>query len=245
MLDNRWKGLKMRETVIFLLGTESSSVWQRGLGLVMREEAGETGKSNLRGVLSVRVRILISPGRLVEKIKNDSAFVVKNGLQRWQSLKQSTAIYMSVLPALLGYKDSETGQTSVFVSLPSPGVSLWKYFNWVHETRYITSVPSSLLITATTLLQEKIKLSWSGWHALHKILFVPKWLSFSKPLLIIHLMMHPSIFLRMIVLLAGISVRIHYQKTLFCFGCLSVKYGWWFYWYNRVIVRVKLVNVSK
>ena len=26
MLDNRWKGLKMRETVIFPLGTESSSV---------------------------------------------------------------------------------------------------------------------------------------------------------------------------------------------------------------------------
>ena len=48
----------------------------------MRGEAGETGKSSLRGVLSVRVRILISPDHLVEKIKNDSAFIVKNGLQR-------------------------------------------------------------------------------------------------------------------------------------------------------------------
>lgn len=49
------------------------------------------------------------------KIKNDSLFSVKNGLHRWQGLKQGdiTAIYMDVLSSLLGYKFSETGHRSI------------------------------------------------------------------------------------------------------------------------------------
>lgn len=46
----------------------------------MRGEVGEIGKFSLRGVLLVRVRILIFLDYFVEKIKNDFVFIVKNGL---------------------------------------------------------------------------------------------------------------------------------------------------------------------
>lgn len=68
---------------------------------------------------------------------------------------------MYVFSSLLGYKYSETGHRSVSCF---PTV-IWhkpsKVFYRVHERRYITSLPSSWLILATILLQEKVQLSWT------------------------------------------------------------------------------------
>ena len=128
----------------------------------------------------------------------------------WSRVILQLSVWMSYLPfwATCPLKQD----TGLFLgSLPSPGISPWKYFieQRKEDTSHLYCLPCWSWLP---LLQEKIKL-----YSLHKLLLALKKLSFSKPLLIIHVMVHPTIFLKMAVWLAYQLRYIGYQKTLFCF----------------------------
>lgn len=96
------------------------------------------------------------------------------------------------------------------VSLPSPGISPWKYF--IEHMKEDTSHLHRLLCQSWLPLYCRRKWNWAGLRSPQNtvgILYtVSKQLSLSKPLLIICLMMHPRRLPRTTVLLAGLSVKI-------------------------------------
>lgn len=136
------------------------------------------------------------------------------------------------------------------VSLLSSGISPRKYFTeyMKEDTLHLCLLPGRSWLP----LHYRRKFNWAGLHALHKILFVfcllfvAKQLSFSKQLLTSCLMMPPRRLRKVMVLLAGILVRIFWlSENEFASVVLSVNPGWWFYLHDRVVVRIKSVNVSK